>query len=379
MYLVKSLNAPTHQQKLDIDSLILGIYDEFGTENDNTNDRKTYTKTIITDNVDKDLPMMAHVLNRLKEFNTRTEELRNEDRSTHYRTFRIPKRSGGMRQIDDPDDEIRNAMNNLMEIFNACSPKYHCSAYAYIEGRSTIDAVRKLMSIKPNNFLHLDFHSFFNNTTSEFAMRQIEQVYPFAVWCEHEDFKREFETALSLCFYRNGLVQGNAISCMITNIMMIPFDHMMNKMAREANMVYVRYADDIYVSSYGAINKNIWEATVQTFLRDNNAAFTLNTEKTHTMRVGGPVWILGVKIDADKRMTVGTENKRLARAYINNFFAAINNGSVFSIEETQEMMGTISYFAQIEKEFFSNLINKYERKYNMNYRDVCARILRGEM
>ena len=66
-----------------------------------------------------------------------------EDKSTFYRSFKIPKRSGGLRQIDAPNDELKRALYDLKMIFEKkFYMSYHTAAFAYVHGRSTIDSVK---------------------------------------------------------------------------------------------------------------------------------------------------------------------------------------------------------------------------------------------
>ena len=43
--------------------------------------------------------------------------LMQEDMSSHYDTFHIPKRTGGMRRIDAPHPELMNALRNIKDTF----------------------------------------------------------------------------------------------------------------------------------------------------------------------------------------------------------------------------------------------------------------------
>lgn len=341
------------------------------------NDDRTFTRTIYTSGKSLMPYEKAHTLNQLRAFNRRYNAMMKLERSQLYRHYSIPKRSGGFRPIDDPCDELRVALTELKDILSQYIIPYHACAAAYIEGRSTITAVKRLMSIRPNNILHLDLHSFFPSTTLDFVINQMKKVYPFAVWMPDEIFTNELRKALSLAFLNNGLPQGTNISPFISNLMMVGFDHEMNRYARANDCVYTRYADDIYFSCYSEIDVNEIKRNVRNWISTNNASFTLNEEKTKLLRVGGPVYILGISIGADKKMSVGSDNKRFMKAAINNFCAAIKNGVEYNKEEAMELQGLLSYYKCIEEQYFCDLVRKYEQKYRISFKDSIAAIIRG--
>lgn len=175
-----------------------------------------------------------------------------DDKSSLYRSFKIPKKSGGYRQIDAPNDELMNALIELKNILETnFMANYHTCAFAYIKGRSTVDAVKRHQMNNSRWFLKLDFHNFFGSTTEEFLLRQLRMIFPFNVVLEDDEGEVELKKALSLCFLKGGLPQGTPISPLLTNIMMIPIDHDIAKMCREnvPHLCYTRYADDILLSS----------------------------------------------------------------------------------------------------------------------------------
>lgn len=80
----------------------------------------------------------------LETFVRENEKLYEQTRSKLYNTFYIAKRSGGLRKINAPLEDLMTALRDLKEIFETqFSALYHTSAFAYVKHRSTIDAVKK--------------------------------------------------------------------------------------------------------------------------------------------------------------------------------------------------------------------------------------------
>ena len=264
----------------------------------NTRDTRTYlTNNIKQSLLDRtDFYGMYH---SLLEFNKKYSDLINtEDKSTLYRSFKIPKRSGGLRQIDAPQPELMKALKDLKEIFeNKFFASYHTSAFAYVQGRSTIDSVRRHQSNNSRWFLKLDAKGFFPSTTESFLMNMLCKLYPFCVYVDYDfGYREALEKALSLCFLRGGLPQGTPTSPMLTNMMMIPIDHAIAKICHEytPHLCYTRYADDILISSQYSFHWTDVHNKIVGVLKYFSAPFTLNSEKTRYGSSAGRNWNLGV-------------------------------------------------------------------------------------
>lgn len=174
------------------------------------------------------------------------------DKSTLYRSFKIPKKSGGLRQIDAPKDELKIALDELKLLLETkLYANHHTSAYAYIKGRSIINCLQRHQENKSRWYLKLDFHDFFGSTTPEFLKAQLKQIFPFNELYKIEKCEELLDLVFSLCFLNGGLPQGTPISPVLTNLMMIPIDYELAKTLREhvPHIVYTRYADDMLLSS----------------------------------------------------------------------------------------------------------------------------------
>lgn len=194
-----------------------------------------------------------HLVQVLRSFNAQTEPLRCVDRASLYTTYFIPKRSGGLRRIDAPKPELMDALRRLKEIFETdFFALYHTSAFAYVKGRSAIDAIKRHQANQSKWFAKLDLRDFFGSTTLPFAMNMLSMIFPFSEVMLYDDGREELCKALELGFLNGGLPQGTPLSPMLTNILMIPIDHICANAFRSFNnqmLVYTRYSDDFQISS----------------------------------------------------------------------------------------------------------------------------------
>lgn len=320
--------------------------------------------------------------NAIKDFNKKYENLiAVEDKSTLYRSFKIPKRSGGMRQIDAPKQELMLALRELKAILeHKFYFTHHTAAFAYVQGRSAKTAVQRHQKNKSRWFLKLDFSQFFPSTTEKFLESMLYQTFPLCVFVNHDfGYREEFEKALSLCFLRGGLPQGTPTSPMLTNQMMIPIDHQIAKMCHDnsPHLCYTRYADDMHISSEYDFGWADVVYKITQITESFDAPFRLNREKTHYGNSNGRNWMLGLMLNKDGNITIGHAKKHTAKAMVNQFLHDAINGKQWSLEDTQCFAGVLAYYRNIEPDFVSGLIRKYNEKYNDDVMNRVKSILRS--
>ena len=192
-------------------------------------------------------------IDRLEKFAVQFAPLYEADRWRLYDHWTVPKRNGGRRPIDAPKPELEVALRTLKAILETdFGALHHTSAFAYVQGRCTLDAARKHQQNESRWFLHTDFSNFFGSTTLPFVVEMLARIWPFSEVCRYPRGREALEKAMDLCFLRGGLPQGTPISPLITNLMMVPIDFKLFNSLRDFEKnryIYTRYADDIYISS----------------------------------------------------------------------------------------------------------------------------------
>jgi len=336
--------------QLSLDDLIDGIiketvFDDFGTSN---------TRTYIADKVSEKRLENINVesmITYLREFNERFKPLFEVDRRSLYYHFKIPKSSGGLRPIDAPLPELKEALYQLKFILEyRLHAKYHTSAFAYVKQRCTIDAIKKHQQNESRWFSKLDFSNFFGSTTLEFVMSQLSIIYPFNEIMKDEDGRTQLTQAMSLCFLNGGLPQGTPISPMLTNLLMIPLDHKLANTLRKFNSnkyVYTRYADDILISSKYSFNHQDIFNYVLSVIKEFDAPYKLNPDKSRYGSSAGSNWNLGIMLNKDNQMTIGHKKKKQFKAMINNFAKNHVENIPWALSDVQELNGLISYYKMV--------------------------------
>ena len=313
---------------------------------------------------------VAKLVTKLSQFNASTEELRAKPRHDLYRTFHIPKKSGGLRKIDAPEPELMDALRRLKTIFEVdFKALYHTSAFSYIKRRGTLDAVKRHQANESKWFGKYDLSNFFGSTTIEFVMKMLGMVFPFSEVVKSTVGERELRKAIELAFLDGGLPQGTPISPLITNIMMIPVDYKLANGFRDFNhqrFVYTRYADDFLVSSKYTFSFREVEKFIVDTLKSFDAPFTIKSEKTRYGSSAGSNWNLGVMLNKDNEITVGHKKKRQFQAMLASYIMDKKNGKDWDKSDVQTMEGYRNYYRMIEGDTIDKIIAHIGEKFGVD-------------
>lgn len=365
-----TIHTKKQPRQITIEEVLFGIPDDFFTPHRDTADTRTY----YVDRVSDDLSRKVNFVEMHKAISAFNEKYRmlidNPDKQSLYYTFTIPKRSGGLRRIDAPCDELKNALLEFKTILESVFyASYHTSAFAYVKQRCAVDSVRRHQANKSRWFLKLDFSKFFPSTSMEFLTSMLYKTFPL---CEYINagygYKEDFERALSLCFLNGGLPQGTPVSPLLTNMMMIPVDYEISKMCRghSPKLMYTRYADDMLISSPYDFQWTDVCASVEKILGDVNAPMQINRKKTRYGSSSGSNWNLGVMLNKDGDITVGHAKKKLLKTKVFQFMTDFAAKNPWNIEDTQQLQGEISYYKMVEGDVIQEIIDKYSEKFGFS-------------
>lgn len=333
--------------------------------NSNETNTRTYEVEMVSDRFLNKVDV-NFLIRKLEQYNEANMELRERDRHSLYHTFFIPKKSGGLRKINAPEPELMNALRQLKTIFEEnFHALYHTNAFAYIHGRCTVDAVKRHQQNESKWFAKLDLHDFFGSTTLDYVMSMFGMVFPFSEVIKVAEGKKALREALDLAFLDGGLPQGTPISPLITNIMMIPVDYRLANGFRgfeKQNFVYTRYADDFIISSRYDFDVSKVEGFVVDTLASFQAPFTLNKKKTRYGSSAGRNWNLGVMLNKDNKITVGSKRKRQMQTMLFNYAQDKKNGVGWPREDVMVMNGMLSYCRMVEREAMNGILKHMNDK-----------------
>ena len=292
-----------------------------------------------------------------------------------YTQFPIPKKSGGLRIINAPTENFKDALTLTKNIFeNQIKILAHPAAYAYTKQRSILDAIKVHQNNHSKWFLKIDLKDFFPNCTPTQVFTSLMLLYPFYhIDAAHAELLRKITRVCSL---NNGLPQGSPISPLFSNLVMVPFDyHIERYLIRGTgeHYAYTRYADDILISCKTTFDWKDIQTKIQTIL---GPCFEINQNKTRYGSITGSNWNLGLMLNKDNNITIGFKKKKLLNAMLNNFLTDYNKQQPWPIQDTQILQGQLSYLQQIEPEYYNYLIKKYNTKHQVTINEVFRTILK---
>lgn len=321
----------------------------------------TYKRfTFETDHIPKQathIEQCKQLLTRLIASHPEITTMTKEDIAKCYTKSLIPKKTGGYRTINAPNENLKNIHRSIVSTLQEMQILEHDSAYAYIKNRGIYNALQAHQNNQSKWFLKIDLKNFFGSCSEKFIYQQLTQVYPFAVLTSDPEYDTIIKDLIKIACLDGVLPQGNPISPYLTNLIMVPIDYKLNKLCP----VYTRYSDDMLFSARTKIDLDKTVKNITKVLK--NTPLKINQEKTRLGSINGNNWNLGLMLNKDNNITLGHEKKRQFKATIDQF---LYNPDKYSISEKQKLAGIIAYYLHIEGPYIRYIIDKYNKRHNKN-------------
>lgn len=269
--------------------------------------------------------------------------------SHRYKTYEIPKRSGGSRTIHHPSKSLKGVQRWISKfLFRELA--IHPCATAYGRGSS----IRKNAEahLHSSFTLRMDFKDFFPS----FNRRGVEEFLAFS--CRDGSMnlsKEDIEFVGGIVCRYDRLTIGAPSSPSLTNVMMYSFDQQVAELALRRNLTYTRYADDIFLSSGQSNNlgdiPNLISSIVKTY---PYAKLQMNEGKTTFLSRRYTRRITGLILTPDDKISIGRDKKRAIKSMIHSF----KTGEL-EPDEISKLAGYLSFVRDVENSFFVSLKTKY--------------------
>ncbi|HET7864960.1 MAG TPA: reverse transcriptase family protein [Burkholderiaceae bacterium] len=245
-------------------------------------------------------------------------------RSTHYRRFMLPKKTGGQRTISAPMPRLKRAQYWVLDNLLAKVP-CHAAAHGFMPGRSIVTNAAPHCG-KPV-VINLDLKDFFPSITYP----RIKGVFQGLGYDERMASVLALLCSENACdelevdgerFFVGGkgrdrvLPQGAPTSPMLTNILCRKLDRRLQGLADKLGFAYTRYADDLTFSASATGTAQVGRLLrqVQHVLWDEG--FTPHPDKQRVMRAGSRQEVTGVVVN--QKPSVSRRERRKLRAALHN-------------------------------------------------------------
>jgi RNA-directed DNA polymerase len=231
-----------------------------------------------------------------------------------YTTFTVKKKNGGVRTIHAPVNGLKHILRPLNLILN-CVAEPHFKATGFVPGKSIVDNAKQHIG---NHYVYnIDLKDFFHSFDRTWVKYGF-MINPFNLGREKEDLAFLLASLCTHPFEVDGvtktvLPQGAPTSPTITNMLCIKLDRRLNGLAKQFNIMYSRYADDITFSSPTNIFKK------EEFLDElhriiNEQKLEINPSKTRLQQTGYRQEVTGLIVN--KKVNVNSRYIKKLRNWL---------------------------------------------------------------
>ena len=217
-----------------------------------------------------------------------------------YRTFRIRKKSGGLREIKAPCYQLNIILRMLNIALNSVFEP-DSVAMGFVSGKSVVNNAQ--IHVGHNYVFNIDLKDFFSSIPQARVWKRL-QLEPF-------NLSQEIANVVAglCCSYneeqcQNVLPQGAPTSPLLTNAICCNLDRKMKGLAKRFGLHYSRYADDMTFSSMHTSmhNDNIYkeggEFRTELLKIVSDQGFTINDKKTRLQKTGCRQEVTGLTVNA---------------------------------------------------------------------------------
>lgn len=274
--------------------------------------------------------------------------------STHYVSFRVPKKSGGTRQLSSPHRQIAATQRWILDHVLRPLPT-HDAAHGFVPGRST--ATNASAHVGADIVVNADLADFFPSITF-FRTEGLFRSFGYspavatilALLCT--ECPRETVSLSGETFYPatgpRALPQGACTSPAISNLISRNLDNRLAGIAARLGWQYTRYADDITFSASGEAQQSVGYVLARIRHICQDEGFRVNEKKTRVQRRNTRQSVTGIVVN-DKQ-GVPRQTVRRLRAILHQAkrtgLAAQNRERLPHFEHW--LRGMIAYVAMVD-------------------------------
>ena len=301
-----------------------------------------------------------------------------------YRKVSIKKKTGGHREIQIPNDELKQVQKKLAEFIKSqFKNKIFPSCHSYRNNRGIISNSMPHLGCKV--LVKLDVKDYFQNITFEQVKQVLDLGFESIQFHPQSDFIRKYgsehypkissylapkkaqETLKKLVYSEHGLPQGAPTSPVISNLVLSNFDKEVYALVTSLNGAYTRYSDDITISFKEDSSQKVAQVIkfVEAKLAENGFKLNKKKGKINVLRPHQAQRICGVTINSGKP-TISRKQRRLIRAAEHN----AKHGKPTTFSEDQ-IKGHLSFQTYVKEH--GELLTQAERIEYLKSKAISAR------
>ena len=276
----------------------------------------------------------------------------------HYRKAKLPKKSGGYRNLSVPDAVLKSIQKRISETLLIHMPVSRY-AKAYRFGSSTLRNAKH--HVGKQVVLKLDILHFFDSIRYSTVK---DKVFPEEIYAE------PLRILLTmLCYHKDVLPQGAPSSPAITNIILYEFDELIGQWCRGRDITYTRYCDDMTFSG------DFDPAEVIRFIKAElkKMGFLLNEQKTKVQRPGRQQAVTGIVVNEKLSIPADYRRKLRQELYYCRKFGIREHLQRIGLEIPEEtyrmqLLGKVNYVLQVHPDDWDMLDARKWLRHSANHK-----------
>jgi RNA-directed DNA polymerase len=218
-----------------------------------------------------------------------------------YRTFMVPKRRGGQRQIRAPRPMLKQVQGYLRRAITSRLPVSD-QAHGFRTGRSIVTNARP--HVGSELLLKLDLKDFFG-TVDRGRVADLFRGLGYA--------PSVVALLADVCTLDGSLPQGAPTSPDLANAAALEMDNALQELAATHSIIYTRYADDMTFSGPNVRHARVRD-DIKRLVEDHG--FVLNTDKTALVSRAGQQRVTGIVVN--EKVNWPRDMRRWLRTEIHN-------------------------------------------------------------
>ena len=295
--------------------------------------------------------------------------------SNKYVHFTIPKKNGGVRDIDAPESKLKRLQKILAHKLQSCYEEIQENCSGKNIRKKIAHGYRKELSIETNAYCHRNKKFVLNlDLDNFFPSINFGRVYGFFIKDKNFCLPPKIATVIAqIACYENHLPQGAPTSPIVSNLIAKILDIHLLKLAKKYNLTYTRYADDLTFSYNGKhfpeaisfFQNDKWEIGEELKSIITRSGFILNENKTRMHYNDSRQMVTGLVVN--KKVNIKNEYYKKLRAQC---YSLLKNGYFYvdkdksDINALKKLEGRLN-FAFYAKNFENNL-HKKESEQQLN-------------
>lgn len=273
---------------------------------------------------------------------------------THYVYFEVPKRTGGMRLLSAPHDDLKKAQHWILEHVLAKLPVTE-AAHGFVPGRSVVSNARA--HVGRDVIVNCDLKDFFPSITLGRVRGVFEAIgyspavaTVLALLCTEAPRTRVSHEGkvFWVAVGARGLPQGAPTSPALSNQIARKLDQRLLGLGAKMGWAYTRYADDLSFSAAAGQREKIGYLLARIRHIAEDEGFAMNPKKTRVQRAAGRQEVTGVVVN--DKLSLPREELRKLRAIVDG---ARKTGLAAQNREGREdfeawLRGKIAYVSMVD-------------------------------